>query len=128
MLPERFDIVLCLSVTKWVHFACGDVGVRNLFKRVLKRLRPGGLFVLEPQDWKSYVKKRKLNPEIRQTVKGIELRPEAFDNFLAGLGFDLLGRIEPCATAQGGFNRRPILLYGKPLTTADSATYPWRSQ
>jgi len=126
MRPERFDIVLCLSVTKWVHFASGDVGVRNLFKRVLKRLRPGGLFVLEPQDWKSYVKKRKLNPEIRQTVRDIELRPEAFDGFLAGLGFERLGRIEPCAAAQGGFSRRPILLYGKPAV-ADGSAYPWRS-
>ncbi|OLQ12298.1 7SK snRNA methylphosphate capping enzyme [Symbiodinium microadriaticum] len=56
--PERFDVVLCLSVTKWVHFAHGDTGIHNLFKRCFKRTRPGGYFVLEPQGWGSYKKDR----------------------------------------------------------------------
>ena len=36
------QVVLCLSVTKWVHFAHGDTGLHNLFKRCFKRTRLWG--------------------------------------------------------------------------------------
>jgi 7SK snRNA methylphosphate capping enzyme len=52
--PGRVHTVLCLSVTKWVHFNWGDAGVKQLFARVKAALHPGGLFVLEPQPWRSY--------------------------------------------------------------------------
>ncbi|CAE7713094.1 unnamed protein product, partial [Symbiodinium pilosum] len=93
--PERFDVVLCLSVTKWVHFAHGDTGIRNLFKRVFKRTRPGGYFILEPQGWGSYKKKRHITRAIRDTVASIELRPEAFAECLVEMGFEQIDTIEP---------------------------------
>jgi len=111
--PERFDVVLCLSVTKWVHYAHGDVGVQRLFKRCLKRLRPGGIFVLEPQEWSSYKKKRHLTPQIRETVAGIELRPENFDEFLISIGFESLGVIEPPSDAPLNF-QRSLRLFCRP--------------
>lgn len=70
-------MIMCLSVTKWVHFSLGDAGVQKLFRRISRRLKPGGLLILEPQEWRSYRKKQFLTPEIRQTVRGIEMRPEA---------------------------------------------------
>eukprot|EP00930_Biecheleria_cincta_P068839 TRINITY_DN56666_c0_g1_i1.p1 TRINITY_DN56666_c0_g1~~TRINITY_DN56666_c0_g1_i1.p1 ORF type:complete len:348 (+),score=69.64 TRINITY_DN56666_c0_g1_i1:114-1157(+) len=118
--PERFDVVLCLSVTKWVHFARGDTGIRNLFKRCMKRLKHGGVLVLEPQEWSSYKKKRHLTPAIREMVASIELRPEAFDEHLVSLGLEQLGTIEPPADATRNF-QRSLRLFRRPVAADDSA-------
>ncbi|MPC27082.1 7SK snRNA methylphosphate capping enzyme [Portunus trituberculatus] len=57
--PE-FDLVLCLSITKWIHLNWGDAGLKRFFRRIFYNLRPGGRLVLEPQAWPSYNKRRKL--------------------------------------------------------------------
>jgi len=111
--PEKFDVILLLSVTKWVHFAHGDVGVQRLFKRCIKRLRPGGLLVLEPQEWSSYKKKRHLSREIRDRVSGIIMPPKAFKECLIGMGLETAGKIKPEGDVIKGF-QRPILLFRKP--------------
>jgi len=46
-----------MSVTKWVHLNWGDDGIRKLFTRAYELLEDGGLFIVEPQPWKSYRKK-----------------------------------------------------------------------
>lgn len=119
-MPERFDIVLCLSVTKWVHFAHGDTGIRNLFKRCMKRLKRGGILALEPQEWSSYKKKRHLSPAIRETVASIELRPDAFDEHLVSLGLEHMGTINPPADATRNF-QRSLRLFRRPTALADGA-------
>ncbi|KAB1200584.1 putative RNA methyltransferase At5g51130 [Morella rubra] len=54
--PEKhYDTILCLSVTKWVHLNWGD---ELHYIKVWRLLLPGGVFVLEPQPWKSYENNR----------------------------------------------------------------------
>jgi len=79
----------------------------------MKRLRPGGLLVLEPQDWASYKKKRHLTREIRDRVGSIQMPPEAFKDYLLGLGLEAAGKIKPKGDVIKGFER-PIRLFRKP--------------
>lgn len=47
-----------LSITKWIHMNNGDEGLMRFFQKVYDVLKPGGVFLLEPQEWKSYATAR----------------------------------------------------------------------
>ena len=59
-----YDMVLCLSLTKWIHLNWGDEGLKLMFKRVFMNLHPGGRLILEPQPFSSYKKKRNLTVSV----------------------------------------------------------------
>lgn len=58
---EEYDVIMALSLTKWIHLNGGDSGLKRFFRRIFKHLRPGGRLILEPQPWSSYKKKKKIS-------------------------------------------------------------------
>jgi len=105
-----YDIILALSITKWIHLNAGDAGLRRFFTRVHAALRTGGTFVVEPQPWDTYAKARKMDATLRENAKGLQCKPEDFGEMLRGLGFGVARHLG--ATGEGGF-RRPVDLYIK---------------
>ena len=57
--PE-YDVILGLSLTKWIHLNWGDEGMKRFFRKIYLHLRPGGKFIVEPQPFASYTKKKKV--------------------------------------------------------------------
>lgn len=111
--PQSLDTIMCLSVTKWVHLNQGDEGLKRLFVKVKESLVPGGWFVLEPQPWRSYQQARRkqdMSAAPFARLDMLQLRPEAFPDYLEQeLGF-VLARELHVATSSAGFNR-PMYLF-----------------
>ena len=107
---HSFDVISAFSVTKWIHLNHGDEGLLKFFRGVYDSLRPGGRFVFEPQQWKSYQNRRRASEAIKATFKSIKVRPADFARVLVDdVGFEsceLLGTPDDEALPEGF--RRPI--------------------
>jgi 7SK snRNA methylphosphate capping enzyme len=90
-----FDTILCLSTTKWIHLNWGDEGLKILFNKIYKSLKPQGLLILEPQIWKSYKKARNRTETINYNYHNIKLKPQQFTEYLQNLGLSLQTVITP---------------------------------
>ncbi|OCL01981.1 Bin3 family protein, partial [Glonium stellatum] len=73
-----FDVLLALSVVKWIHLEHLDEGLEAFFRKCASSLVPGGCLVLELQPWRSYEKAvgPKKSPHFRENLKRIKHRPE----------------------------------------------------
>lgn len=71
----KWDVILLLSVVKWVHLNNSDAVLVELFRRLFEIVVPGGFLVLEPQDWANYKRAAKKCPSLKPNFKELVLRP-----------------------------------------------------
>uniref|UniRef100_A0A915K7S1 RNA methyltransferase n=1 Tax=Romanomermis culicivorax TaxID=13658 RepID=A0A915K7S1_ROMCU len=114
IVQPEFDTILALSITKWIHLNWGDNGLKLFFKRLHKNLKPGGILLLEPQNFLSYKKRKKLTPEIFEHYQQIKFFPQDFNKYLLGeeIGFESCELVANPKHDSEGF-RRPIYLFRK---------------
>ncbi|XP_030376005.1 probable RNA methyltransferase CG1239 [Scaptodrosophila lebanonensis] len=110
----KFDVILCLSVTKWIHLQFGDAGLKQAFRRMFLQLLPGGKLILEPQAFQNYKRRKAITEQIRQHYNAIKFFPTEFTEYLLSpeVGFskmELMGVPKHCEV---GFTR-PIQIFHK---------------
>lgn len=110
----EYDVVLCLSLTKWVQLNWGDEGLKRMFRRIYRHLRPGGILVLEPQPWSSYNKRKTLTETTYKNYYRIQLKPEQFSSYLTSpeVGFSSYELVATPHNTSKGF-QRPVYLFHK---------------
>ncbi|KAH6646290.1 Bicoid-interacting protein 3-domain-containing protein [Truncatella angustata] len=104
----KFDAVLLLSVTKWIHLNNGDAGMLSLFAQIHSILSDGGHLVVEPQPMSNYQRASKKNKELRETFKTIKIQPPFYDE-LTAQGFERILEVE---REEEGFSR-PVHVWRK---------------
>ncbi|KAK3519293.1 hypothetical protein QTP70_023135 [Hemibagrus guttatus] len=119
----EYDVIVCLNVTKWVQLNWGDVGLQRLFRRVYTHLNPGGVFILQPQPWSSYSKRKRLTETTHRNYNSIRLRPDHFSSYLTSeVGFTSYELISATRSCSKGI-QRPIYLFHKgPTSSRKSST------
>ena len=101
------------SISKWIHLNRGDEGILTFFRRVHDVLPVGGTFVLEPQEWDTYAKAKRMDTvrclyvlpqlsyrreaqKLRENAASLKLRPGDVNHELQEIGFspaDHLGAV-----------------------------------
>lgn len=111
---ERYDTILCFSVTKWIHLHRGDDGIMQFFRLIHRLLRKDGIFILEFQQWNSYKKRKNVSEDTEKTFHEIRILPDTFEEVLTQqLRFCIVAKFEVDKDSNSGFNNRPILILRK---------------
>ena len=90
------DVVLALSVVKWIHLHHLDSGLQAFFRKCAKSLHKDGYLVIEVQPWKSYLQAAKgaKSPLLKNNLEALHLRPADFERLAQDEGFELAIRDE----------------------------------
>jgi 7SK snRNA methylphosphate capping enzyme len=106
----KYDVVTCLSVTKWIHLTEGDSGLIALFQIIYQLTSPGGRAIIEYQPWSSYLNNKKTSPTTLRVFDTLKIRPEDFELLLTrDVGFRIEARLGANLSEAKGF-KRPILV------------------
>lgn len=121
---QQYDLILCLSVTKWIHLNFGDAGLKMAFKRMFNQLRPGGKLILEAQNWASYKKKKNVSETVKENYAAIRFFPKKFNEYLLSseVGFSHSYPLGIPRHLNKGFSR-PIQLFVKGEFTPSHAQW-----
>ncbi|XP_057305308.1 probable RNA methyltransferase Y17G7B.18 [Hydractinia symbiolongicarpus] len=119
-VKPRYEMILCLNVTKWVQLNFGDDGLKWMFKKIYLQLLPGGRLLLEPQSYNSYKKKKNLTLEIRKNFDDMKLMPTDYIAYLLSneVGFAQSERLNYSGKGKTGYDR-PIYLLTKSGSQAE---------
>ncbi|PAV77975.1 hypothetical protein WR25_04281 [Diploscapter pachys] len=114
MVEPEFEVIMALSITKWIHLNFGDDGMRLFFKRAFKQLLPGGRFVLEAQHFGTYKKRARMTETTKKNYFSIEFKPDDFEMYLLEeIGFERVEHLGVPQAKSKGFERC-IDVYVKP--------------
>jgi len=115
-IEESFDVVTCLSVSKWIHFHHGDDGMKTMFQSFWDKLRKEGILIFEPQSLRSYkqvVKKQDMS-SVPFPLAALKFHPDQFLSYLTEqVGFEYFKTVTLNASSKG-FDR-PIYILRKRL-------------
>jgi len=110
---EEYDVIMALSVTKWIHLNWGDEGMKKFFRRVFHHMKPGGRFILETQIFESYYKRAKTLPQLKENYKKIQFKPDQFKDYLLNeVGFETCEDLGVPKANSKGFER-PLQVFKK---------------
>lgn len=89
---EEYDVILALSVIKWLHLEHGDNGLHTFFDNCHQALRHNGHLVIEVQAYDSYKKAVRSNkaPHLKSNLENLRVKPEDFDSILEKKGLRLV--------------------------------------
>ncbi|KAF2801706.1 S-adenosyl-L-methionine-dependent methyltransferase [Mytilinidion resinicola] len=110
-----WDVVLLLSVIKWVHLNTSDQVLIDLFMHLFTILKSGGYLVIEPQDWTNYKRAVKKCPSLKENFKKLRLRPP-FDDVLKSQGWE---EVDGWERDEVGFERS-VRVWRKPVEDANA--------
>lgn len=125
-VAAQYDLILCLSLTKWIHLHHGDEGLVRFFGRIVQSLRPGGIVAMEIQPWQSYSQARSLSRSLRVSHARLRIRPDDMEWILCLLGMTSLG---PIAQGAGFGFVRSVCVFQAPPTQVERMPacfgWPW---
>lgn len=110
----QYDVVLLLSVLKWIHLHHGDAILPYLFQQLHRLCRPDARLVLEAQEWESYEKAAKKNPRLWPKVNGLRVRSrDEVEKIMKDAGWRWEMGLEEEKDAKGKVRRRDVGVWRK---------------